>query len=227
MYAEGLRPLLLPADEVSAALFLLTTFLMMTSRQVQGFLQYFVAQSVWLALSALALAGVYRSAELLVVAAITLVAKTVVIPGLLHRALAREMRSRREVELVISAPVSLLLAILLSLLSYFLAAPLLRGAPLAVTVNLPIGLDVLLLGVYTLAIRREAVPQMLALMAVDNGAFFAGIAVTTSSAIVELAAGLEGVMVVLVVAILTRAIAQHVGTTAVSELATLKEGGER
>ena len=217
--------LLADANAVVAALFILTTFLMMTARQVQGFLRNFVAQSLWLSLSALTLAAIYRSADLLVVAVITLVAKTIVIPRMLNRFLARDIISRREAELVITAPMSLLLAILLSALSYFLIAPIVRGAPSMVTVNLPIGLDVLLIGVYTLAIRREAVPQMLAVMGIDNGAFFAGIAISSSSAIVELAAGLEGVMVVLVVAILARAIAQQVGTTAVSELNALKEGG--
>ena len=74
-----------------------------------------------------------------------------------------------------------------------------------------------------LAIRREALPQLMGLMVIDNGAFFAGIAITTSSALVEFAAALEGVMVVMIVALLTRTIAKFVGSTEVSALASLRE----
>jgi hydrogenase-4 component E len=218
---------LLDANALIGALFIITTFLLMTSRQVQGFLRYFVVQSILLAASAAVLAWVHLSVELVIVAVITLVAKTIVIPGLLTRTLAVSVRSRREVDLVLTIPISLLLAIVISVLSYFLVAPFVHLTPPGAAVNLPIGLDVLLIGVYTLAVRREAIPQMLAIMAIDNGAFFAGIAITTTSAIVELAAGLEGVTVVLVVAILARTIALQVGNTAVSELVALKEGDAR
>jgi hydrogenase-4 component E len=130
-------------------------------------------------------------------------------------------------ESAVNVPVSLLLMLGLTVLAFFLAAPLLGPAAARAAVNLPLGLAALLIGVYTLAIRREAVAQVLSLMAIDNGVFFAGVAITTSSAIVEAAAGLEGVMVVLVVAILTRTIAQHLGSTEVSSLRQLGEGVPR
>ena len=211
-------------NSLLGALFLLSAFVLMVARQVQGFLRGFVRQSLLLALSALVLGWLQQSPELVIVALITLVAKTLIIPNLLVRTLQPEIRSRREVDFVVNTPVSLLVAIGISVLSYFFVAPLLGGASPSVAVNLPVGLDVLLIGVYTLAIRREAVPQVLAIMAIDNGAFYAGIAITSSSAIVELAAGLEGVIVVLVVAILTRTLAENVGTTQVGAMATLKEG---
>jgi hydrogenase-4 membrane subunit HyfE len=84
---------------------------------------------------------------------------------------------------------------------------------------------VVLLGVYTLTVRREALPQLLSLMAIDNGAFFAGIAITHSSALVEFAAALEGVIVAMIVALLTRSIAKMAGTTEVASLDTLRERG--
>lgn len=218
--------LLLDLNTVIGALFLLSTILLMTFRQVQGFLRYFVWQSVLLTASALDLAAVRESGELAIVAAITLGAKVIVIPALLTRVLERELRAKREVELAVNTPTSLLVSVVLSIVAYVLVLPLLSLGR-AAAVNLPVGLDALLLGIYTLAVRREAVPQMLAIMAVDNGAFFAGIAIANSPALIELAAGLEGVMVVIVVAILTRTIAARVGTTAVGDLATLKEGEAR
>ncbi len=215
---------LVALNTVVAALFILVTFLLMVSRQIQSVLRAFVWQSLLLALSTLILAVLHGSLELVFVAAITVAAKAVVIPAVLTRTLGPELRARREIASAVNVPVSLLLMLGLSVFSYFLVAPLLTGGTPGASVNLPLGLAALLIAVYTLAIRREAVAQVLGLMAIDNGAFFAGVAITSSSAIVEMAAGLEGVMVVLVVAILTRTIAQRVGSTRVDTLQDLKEG---
>ncbi|PSR29685.1 MAG: hypothetical protein C7B43_07800 [Sulfobacillus benefaciens] len=216
--------LLVNINSVIGALFLLSAVVLMTQRQAQAVLRLFVRQSILLAVSAFILGWLHHSAELMIVGLITIVAKAVLIPQLLTRTLGPDIRSRRELDFIVNTPVSLLIALGMTVLSYFFVAPLLNGANQTIAVNLPVGLDVLLIGVYTLAVRREAVPQMLAMMAIDNGAFYAGIAITTSSAIVELAAGLEGVMVVLIAAILARTLAQRVGSTEVSELTHLKEG---
>ncbi len=211
-------------NSVVGASFLLSAVVLMTQRQAQAVLQWFIRQSILLSVSAFILGWLHHSAELMIVGLITVVAKAILIPQLLVRTLGPEIRSRRELDFIVNTPVSLLIAIALTVLSYFWVAPLLNGAKETILVNLPVGLDVLFIGVYTLTVRREAVPQMLALMSIDNGAFYAGIAISASSAIVELAAGLEGVMVVLVVAILARTLARHVGSTEVSELTHLKEG---
>ncbi len=210
-------------NTVVGTLFILMTFLLMVSRQIQSVLRAFVGQSLLLVLSTLLLALLHHSAQLAIVALITVAAKVIVIPGVLTRTLGQELRARREIESVVNVPVSLLLMLGATVLAFFLAAPLLGPHAAEAQVNLALGLAALLIGVYTLVIRREAVAQVLSLMAIDNGVFFAGVAITTSSAIVEAAAGLEGVMVVLVVAILTRTIAQNLGSTQVSSLQQLGE----
>ncbi len=220
----GIHHILVDVNGLVGALFLLSAVVLMTARQAQSVLRLFVRQSILLAISAFVLGWLHHSAELMIVGFITIISKAIVIPQLLTRTLGPDIRSRRELEFIVNTPVSLLIALGITVLSYFFVAPLLMGSGQDILVNLPVGLDVLLIGVYTLAVRREAVPQMLAMMAIDNGAFFAGIAITTSSAIIELAAGLEGVMVVLVAAILTRTLAQHMGTTEVGALTHLKEG---
>jgi hydrogenase-4 component E len=207
-----------------AMVFLLLSFVLMAARQIQAVLRAFVWQSIVLALSTFILAIVHRSPGLFLVGLITLVSKVAIIPAVINRTLTPEMRRRREIEIAVNLPTSLLLMLALTAFAYFLVAPYAGIAP-DPAIHLPVGFAAVLIGVYTLAVRREAVAQVLALMAIDNGAFFAGIAITTSSAIEELAAGLEGVMVVVVVAILTRAIAQHLGGTDVRALAALREGG--
>jgi hydrogenase-4 component E len=62
------------------------------------------------------------------------------------------------------------------------------------------------------------------LLAIENGAFFAGIAIARDlPMLVELAIATDGLIIVLIMGVLTRAVEKHVGTTAVGELASLKE----
>jgi hydrogenase-4 component E len=204
-------------------LFLLTTFMMLTLRQAQAVLHVYVVQALLLTASTLLLAIGERSVELGIVALITFIAKPLLVPWLISRLLSPSLRAKREVQAALNVPTSLAIALAISVIAFFLTRPLLPAADAVARVNLPVGLDVLLLGVLMLAIRREALPQLMSLMVIDNGAFFAGIAITRSSALVEFAAALEGVMVVMIVALLTRAIAKFVGSTEVSALTSLSE----
>ena len=82
----------------------------------------------------------------------------------------------------------------------------------------PIGLAGLLLGVYALTVRREAVPQILGLLAMENGAFFAGVAIAPELPLIaELAVAFDVLVLAFVVGILTRTVHERIGTTAVGE----------
>jgi hydrogenase-4 component E len=94
----------------------------------------------------------------------------------------------------------------------------------SVGVNLPIGLAALLLGAFTLTVRREAVPQLLGLLSMENGAFFASISIApTLHLFIGLVVAFDVLIAVFVIGVLTRAMQEHIGTTNVGSLATLKE----
>ncbi len=214
---------LLSLNTLVAVLFLLTAFMMISARQAQAVLYLYVGQGLLLAASTMLLAAHFASPELVIVAAITLLAKPIAIPLLINRLLSPALRRRRELSSVLGIPVALIIALLLAVVAYAMARPLVAGQDPAAATNLSIGLVVTLLGVFLLAIRREALPQLFALMTIDNGVFFAGIAITTSSALVEFAAALEGVMVVMIVALLARTIALTMGSTDTGEMTALRE----
>ncbi|MGH8232700.1 MAG: hypothetical protein ACREPU_00675 [Rhodanobacteraceae bacterium] len=219
--------LLVSLNELVAVLFLLTAFLMISARQAQAVLYVYAGQALLLTISTAFLAWRHQSPELAIVAAITFIAKPVAIPVLVNRLLSPALRQRREVSSTFGTPLSLTIALVLAVIAYAISRPLVTGQDAIVAVNLSVGLVVTLLGVYLLAIRREALPQLLALMAIDNGAFFAGVAITSSSALVEFAAALEGIMVVMIVALLARTIALSLGTTEVETMKSLRERGQR
>lgn len=218
-------PLLAALDALTGALFLLTALGVVATRQVLASIQLFIWQSLLLTLSAILLAIALSSIHLFAVAVITIATKTILIPWLLRHTVAAEVYRTREIDRALNIPASLLLSALLIVLAYVIANPLLATitVPFA-TINLPLGLAAIFLGAFTVVVRREAVPQMLGLLAVENGVFFAGIAIVPSLPVIaELAAAVDVPVIALVVGLLMRQIYRRLGTTSVGRLAALRE----
>ncbi len=217
--------ILFALDALTGALFLLTAIGVVATRQVLASLQLFILQSLLLTLSAVLLGIAQGSIHLFAVAAITIATKTLLIPWLLRHTVSAEVYRTREIERVLNIPSSLLMAAILIVLAYVVADPLLTvvGLPFD-QVNLPLGIAAMFLGAFTIAVRREAVPQLLGLLAVENGVFFAGVAIVPNLPVIaELAAAVDVPVVALVVGMLTRRIHARLGTTAVGRLASLRE----
>jgi len=212
-------------NALAAGLFLLSAFAMVATRQVRGCLLLFIYQSLLLAASAFLLAGEHQSWHLAGVGLVNLISKPIVIPWILRRALPSEVYTRREIDQVLNIPTSLTIALALAVFAYFITLPILSAVePEFRSANVPIGFAGMLLGAYTLAVRREAVPMLIGILAMENGAFFAGIALSRDlPLIVELAVASDGLILVFVTGVLVRAIQKRIGSTRVGELATLKE----
>lgn len=209
-----------------AGLILISAFAMVATRQVQGVLRFFVIQSLLLAISSFLLGYSRSSVHLWVLGVITIVAKVVAIPWILRRLLPGDFYERREISQAINIPSSLLLALLLTIAAEFLTGPLVVAThDPVVRVNLPIGLAGVLIGAYSLMARREAIPQLIGILAMENGAFFAGIAIVPELPIIaELAVAVDVVLIAVVVGLLTRNIRETLGTTEAAALSKLKEG---
>jgi hydrogenase-4 component E len=219
-------PVLVALNDLAAGLFLLSAFGMVATRQTLACLRLFITQSFFFCISALLVGAHPLAWDLIAVGLLNFVTKLLLIPWMLRRTVREEVYARREIVQVLNVPVSLLIAMALTLVAYFVAVPMLHAGGNAgyAKTNLPIGLAALLLGVYTLAVRREAVPQLIGLLAMENGAFFAGIAIVSGiSLIAELAIAFDALMLAFVMGVLTRAIHERIGTTEAGALALLKE----
>jgi hydrogenase-4 component E len=212
-------------NALAGGLFLLTTFGLVAMRQVNACLRLFIALSIFLSVSAFLLSAIYHTWHLIVIGVVDLVTKVVIIPWLLRRMLPGEVYTRREITQVLNIPTSLLAALGLTVAAYILSTPLLAiGDGVTAGLNLPIGLSGLLIGGLTAAVRREAVPLFLGLLAMENSAFFAGIGVAPEMPLIaEVSIAFDVVILVLVVSILTRTVQERIGTTEVGELTMLKE----
>jgi hydrogenase-4 component E len=217
-FAEGLNPL-------TAGFVLLAAFGMVATRQVQGVMRFFILQSAFLALSACLIGFSRGSIHLWALGAITIAAKVIAIPWVLKRTLPGDLYERREIDQALNIPTSLLLALLLAITAEFLVAPLVTAsADAVVRVNLPIGLAGILIGAYSLIARREALPQLIGILAMENGAFFAGVALAPDLPLIaELAVAIDVVLIAVVIGVLTRDIHRVIGTTEAAAMTELKE----
>lgn len=218
-------PVIFALDALTGALFLLTALGVVATRQVLASLQLFIVQSLLLTISAVLLGIALDSYHLYAVAAITVATKTLMIPWLLRHTVSAEVYRTREIERVLNIPSSLLAAAVLIVLAYAIANPILGAVEVPFArINLPLGIAAIFLGSFTIAVRREAVPQLLGLLAVENGVFFAGVAIVPNLPVIaELAAAVDVPVITLVVGLLTRQIYKRLGTTSVGGLASLRE----
>ena len=223
--SEATNQLLDNLNALVTGLFLLTAFGIVAMRQARGVLNLFIAQSLLLAASAVLLGLRYSSEHLYGVALVNMISKPIIVPWLLRKTSPSEIYTRREVTQALNIPTALLIALALAILAYFLGLPLLNAvAPEFRGPNVPIGIAGLLLGAFTLTVRREALPLLIGMLVMENGAFLAGIAIARNlQLLVELAIATDGLIIVFIMGVLTRAVQKHVGTTAVGELASLKE----
>jgi len=223
--SDPTRQLVENLNALATGLFLLTAFGIVAMRQARGCLHLFIAQSLLLAISAALLGLRFDSGHLYGVALVNLISKPIIVPWLLRRTAPAEIYTRREIDQVLNIPNALAIALALAIAAYFLGTALADALPPEYRgPNVPIGIAGLLLGAFTLTVRREAMPLLIGLLAMENGAFLAGISIARDlSMLVELAIATDGLIIVFIVGVLVRAVERHVGTTAVGELASLKE----
>ena len=207
------------------SLFLLTSFAILSMRQMLGILRTFIVQSFLLALSAVLLGLYYNCVHLYEVAVVNAIGKVIIIPWLLRRTIPSQIFTRREVDQALTVPSSLLIALGLATFAYFIGNKLSGMFVFEfLTPNIAVGMAVLLLSAFTMTVRREAVPLLISVLAMENGVFLAGIYMACDMPmLVDLAVAVDGLVIVLITGILTRTVEGNIGTTQVGRLSSLKE----
>lgn len=197
--------LALQIDALLCGFFVLAAFGMAAVRQIGTFLNLFVAQSALLALSAFLLGTIPSSWHLFVLGCVVLSMKCVAFPWLLRRFAPRELTPLREISQTIDAPAALLAAFALALIGFGLASRLVSAVTLSAPQNVVVGLPSMLIAALVLAARREALPQILGILAMENAALLAGIAAAPSLPLIpEVAAAFDAIVLVFVFSMFLR-----------------------
>ncbi len=213
-------------DGFIAALFIIFGLGAIVARQMLGTLYLFMLHALALTASAIVLAVALDSWHLGWVAVITFTTKVVAVPLVLRWSAGKEIYERREVDQALTVPLSVLIAAALTLIAWVAANPLVHAIanrPFA-AINLPTGLAAIFFGAFTVAVRREGVAQLMGLMIMESGAFFASISIVNDlSIIAEISAAVDVPIAALVIGLLIRNIHRVTGMTRVGLLAELRE----
>ncbi len=207
--------------DVLGGLLLFTMLLILAAGQVFRAIYAVAAQAVFLGIAGGVLAAATGSVDLWIIAAITIVAKAILLPWLLI-AVVRRVHIAREIEPVVPAHVTLAIAAAIVVLAFHLNATL-GAVRQAVTGNaLPVGVTLILIGVLVMATRRKALVQMVGLFASENGIFFTAMAISQGMPlIIEIGVILDVVLGALVMGILVLRVRSSVDTD-IADLESLK-----
>lgn len=209
--------------DLAVALVLVCAFVVLWRRGLVAIVRALTVQGVALAGVAVLLGVHERDAEPIIVAALLLVLKGAVLPGVLLR-IVRTSDETREVEPLVNVPASLLAAAGLTLLAYATTRDVVSLDPSPETKAIPIGVAVTLIGLFVMVTRRKAVTQIVGFLLLDNGiALVAFLATAGVPLVVELGAALDVLLAVLILQVLTNRMRAKFGVLDLDQLRELHD----
>lgn len=167
--------------DIFAASILVTAFLIVASRRLSFYVRLFALQSLLLAAVALLVVLGYGETHILIAAILTVAVKVVAIPLVLDRIIDR-IGVQKEVGFTINIPSSLLVCGALVILADSIAHPVLetvRLENLPVAKVLPVSIAMIMIGLFVMISRKQAVSQIVGLLTMENGLFLSGLSITS------------------------------------------------
>jgi hydrogenase-4 component E len=200
---------------------LLLTFVMLGSHWLRNYVYAFAVQS-WLIAALSASVGYFAGyPELYMIAVLTALFRGLVLPYLLMRIIAR-LNVKRELHAVLQPSSSLVLGAFLVMFAFVIANHMNRQSLLSahvVVLALTIMLAMKFLGFLMLAVRDEAVSQILGLLVLENGIFLGSqILVPGMPLLIEIVILFDLLIVVACFGMLVRFLLVHAGTTSSRQL---------
>jgi hydrogenase-4 component E len=166
--------------DIFAAAILVTAFLVVSSRSLVFYIRLFALQSIFLGVVALLVALGYGETHILIAAVLTIAIKAIAIPVVLTRVIER-IQVQKEIHFSINIPASLLMCGGMVILADSVAQLILSspnaGAP-AVSRVLSMSIAMMLIGLFIMTTRREAITQIIGLLTMENGVFLSGLSIT-------------------------------------------------
>lgn len=216
MSIHALPPLIASLFSLLAIAALLLTFVILGSRWLNHYLYAFAVES-WLIAGLSVTVGIYAHyPELLLIAALTVLFRGLFLPYLIWRIIKRQAVIY-EMHVILRPSSSLVLGA--ACVVFALAIAYNIGAPLGLTntvaiVALTVMLAMKLIGFLMLAVRHEAISQILGLMILENGIFLgAQVLVPGMPMLLEIVILFDLLVAVACFGVLVRYLSSAVGTT--------------
>jgi len=211
--------------EILAAAILVTTILIVSSRSLLFYVRLFGIQSFLLGIVALLVVVGYGETHILIAATLTIIVKGIVIPIALNKTIEK-IKVHKEVDFTINISTSLLLCALLVILADSVAKPILEEqqvSSLTVFRVLPVSIAVMMIGLFIMIARKQAVSQIVGLLTMENGVFLSGLSITYGMPlIVEIGIFFDIFIAVLILGVFVFRINQTFDTINIDTIGSLK-----
>ena len=219
------------ASPVTASIFsliaiasLLLAFVMLGSRWMRHYLMAFAAESWLIAILSASVGYLDHYPELYVIAVLTALFRGLLLPYLLLR-IVRRMNVEREITPVLQPSSSLVIGAIAVIFALTVAVHIGTSLGLSsqvVILALTVMLSMKLIGYLMLAVRHEAVSQVLGLLVLENGIFLGTqILVPGMPMLLELVILFDLLIVVVCFGVLVRYLMGQVGSTSTMQLRRL------
>jgi hydrogenase-4 component E len=224
MLLAHLSPLAASLFSLLAIGSLLLAFVMLGSRWLKDYLLAFTAES-WLIALLSGTVGYYGNYhELYYIAVLTAIFRGMLLPYLIWRIIVR-LEVERELHVVLQPSSSLVAGALLVLFAFVISNHLgnvLGFGGTVVVLALTVMLSMKLIGFLMLAVRHEAISQVLGLLILENGIFLGSqILVPGMPMLLELVLLFDLLVIVVCFGVLVRYLVAQVGSTSSRELRRL------
>lgn len=206
-----------------AMLILLTALLTVVTKRLDNLVRLLSVQAVALAAAAGAVGYFTGNRHMYLAAALTILVKAIAIPFFTFFIIDR-IGIDREVEQFFSSKTSLVLAVGLVVLSYYVVGSgFANGVGLLTMSSLPVSVAMVLIGLFLMISRKKALTQMLGIIVMENGLYLAAMATTYGMPlIVELGIFFDLLVGVLIMGILSFRINQTFDSIDTDRLQKLK-----
>ncbi|HEY9204297.1 MAG TPA: hypothetical protein VIO58_00115 [Candidatus Methanoperedens sp.] len=158
------------------ALILVSTFMILGSTRLYSCVRAFGMQSFILACVAGIVAFSTGKIDIYIVAFLTLVIKSVLIPFIFIY-IIREIKVKREIELYVNISPSLIIGGILVVISYYLIRSINLISELS-SFALSASMSLVSIGLFIMISRKKAIMQMLGILIMENGLFLGAISLT-------------------------------------------------
>ncbi|MHB2023203.1 MAG: hypothetical protein ACYCO3_07740 [Mycobacteriales bacterium] len=209
--------------DLCAVLILLGAFACLGSKLFNRYIAYYGMQSVVLSVAAAVVADRFDSAQLWVLAGLTLGVKGIGIPTAARRLLIERLDLKRDVAMSTGLSTALIVGGALTAFAYLVIRPQLLPRGLVASAVVPLSTAVILLGALEMVVRRHTVAQLIGWLIVENGVFLGAITlVATFPFIVEAGIFLDLVAGVMIMVVFVSGLTRQLAEASAGELRTLR-----
>jgi hydrogenase-4 component E len=224
MLTQHLDPLASSLFSLLAIASLLLSFVMLGSRWLKNYLYAFAAEC-WAIAALSAAVGYYGSyPELYLIALLTLLVRGMLLPYLIWR-IIRRLEVDREIHEILQPSSGLVVGALFVTFALAVSYRIAAGFHLELTIAvlaLTVMLSMKLIGFLMLAVRHEAISQILGLLVLENGIFLGSqVLVPGMPLLIELVILFDLLVIVACFGVLVGYLQTHVGTTSTLKLKRL------